>query len=1514
MSFEPETKSVKSVQFSILSPDEIRQRSVVEITKQDTYDKDVPVVKGLFDIRMGSTEMGEICGTCNQDNINCPGHFGHIELCRPVYHYHLIEYVPKILSCVCINCSKLLVNKGDELIKNIMKKSPNNRFKELYNLSQKLTRCGDENVDGCGYKQPEKYKISPMEGIQATWKDLKIDGSNSVEIKKQLLQIEQVKMIFEKITDEDCKYLGLSELWCRPEWLICSALPVPPPSVRPSVKQDNSQRMDDDLTHKLQDIIKTNNLLSTKIKNNKIDEIDNWTQVLQYHIATLIDNELSSGIKPSTHRSGRPLKSIRQRLKGKEGRIRNNLMGKRVDFSARSVITPDPNIDLDELGVPTKIAKNLTYPEIVNNINKVSLNKLLERGVNTWPCIKSIVKKGDIKLTINHNNYRDIILENGDIVNRTIMNGDYVLFNRQPSLHKMSMMAHRVKVMEGNTFRLNVSVTPPYNADFDGDEMNMHVPQSISSMCELRNIVSVNYQIISPRENKPLITIVQDTLLGINKFTKSEKITPIDINGYHYSENTNIYPISKSVDSAEYIDSTTYLNKNQLMNIICNLSTFNGILPEPSRKINPSGEDIPLWSGRDILSYILPKNLNVEFNNNSYDNNVDDPFNDILNKIIIENGHIKSGAFDKATFTKTSKGLIHTIYNDCGPFAAAEFINDLQKIVSYFLLIEGFSVGIGDIIADKSVNDEIKKIIDEKQQIDEIMQEIHLNIFENYSGQSNNMYFEAKVNGILNSILKKTGNKGLETLDQKNRAINMVNSGSKGKELNIGQMVSCLGQQNIDGQRIQDGFNDRTLPHYYKYDDSSEARGFVKNSFISGQTPQEFFFHAMSGREGLIDTACKTASTGYIQRKLVKSMEDLYVSNDLSVRSSGGNIYQFIYGEDGMDPVYIESQGLLITKLDTDKLCNKFLFGDNTDWNSILEEGIYDYENKSNKKQLQDNFNLILNHKKFLHSITDDNNINYPIDINRICKNTCFQKDMKVKSNMSPLDIIKMNNELKEKLFITNTFKNNKIIHILIDIHLNPKILITEFKILQSEYDIIYDNIYILFEKAKISPGEMVGIVAAQSIGEPATQMTLNTFHFAGVSAKSNVTRGIPRLTELLHISKNIKSPSAKIFLKDEFNTDRNRSTYVKNKLEYVILKDIVKNNQIYFDPTNSIFDTVIDEDKEMLKIYRDFSEIQKIDYQKECPWIIRFVFDKHVMLENNIVMDDIYLAFMKYENNSNIDYYLSDDNSKELIARILINGVNDGSEKENGLYDQTNIVSTFKNIMDDLLNKVVIKGIKGINNLIVTENSRTVNNKGKYEKHNEYIIETDGINLYEIFNSKYVNYIYTVSNDINEIYECLGIEAVRNVLIEEISSVCDDAGEYINSRHIELLVDTMTNKGYLTPINSQGVSKNNIGPLAKSTFENTTLQFIRAGVFGEKDNLKGVSSNIMMGQTIKSGTGFTELLLDEDKLIQGLSELDYTQNEYIEDIEENIDSLLNESDPLMDDYCNDDNFKFSFE
>ena len=1515
---EPIIKNINGIQFSIMGPDEIRNRSVVEVVKHDTYEKNIPVIKGLFDPRMGVTDMGKTCKTCGQKNIDCPGHFGHINLAKPVYHFHFINTTVKILNCVCFRCSKLLINKEDYKSKELFKKPPKVRFDEIYNICQKIKVCGghtDEDHEGCNAVQPEKYKLAGLEGINVKIGD---------ELK--IIDVEYIKNLFERITDEDAKFLGFSEQWCRPEWLICSVLPVPPPSVRPSVKQENSQRMDDDLTHKLSDIVKANNNLQKKIDSDSRKEvIEDWSKLLQYHVATLIDNDIP-GLAQAAHRSGRALKSIRQRLKGKEGRIRNNLMGKRVDYSARSVITPDPNIELDELGVPIKIALNLTFPETVTKLNIKKLTKLVRNGSQKHPGVKTIIRKdNDMKITVHEKNKNSIELELGDIVNRHLIDGDFVLFNRQPSLHKMSMMGHRVRVMKGNTFRLNISVTPPYNADFDGDEMNMHAPQSISSVAELKYIMSVNKQIISPRENKPIITIVQDTLLGINKLTNYYKIDYIvpKKSDLLYINNTNVLPIKpisgKVGSKEEIIVDASYFTKSQFMNIICNLSTFGRKIPDGNLTYKLDGTLIELWSGRQVMSYILPENLNLEMENGSGDDEID-----ITNFVKILDGIVIQGALDKSLFTKMSKGLIHTIYNDHGPERTKDLIDDLQKIVSYYLLIEGFSVGISDMIADKATNKALNNTIKKtKESINEITQELHLNIFENFSGQTNQEYFESKVNSILNKTTNETGELGLSSLDSRNRATTMIKSGSKGKAMNIAQMVACLGQQNVDGKRIPLGFNKRTLPHYTKDDDSSEARGFVENSFISGQTPQEYFFHAMGGREGLIDTAVKTSETGYIQRKLIKAMEDLKVNYDYSVRNSSDIIVQFIYGEDGMDSCFVESQPLIIMKLNTEEICKKFLFEESFNWSKILEDDIIKVMKKTKdyKKILSDNFNEILEHKYYLLKIFNnsvENNIFYPVHINRIITNLVGLNNIN-KSDISPIEIINKNNELKDKLYITDDFKNNIIMKILIDIHLSPKLLINEFRITKLQYNELLEIITKQFYKSRISPGEMVGAIAAQSIGEPATQMTLNTFHFAGVSAKSNVTRGIPRLRELLHITKNLKSPSVKIILKEKYGKDRQVCNYIKNQLEFTILRDIIVESDIYFDPNNNKYETTIEEDKEFLSIYKEFLDLEYED-DKELietnPWIIRLKFDKNIILNKGLTMEDVYLAINNYDNNNKYKFIYSDENSKVIIGRITIKEFQQLKPDKlmNGLYDQTDTISIFKDIEQDLLDNVIIKGIKNITNIVMSEESvdKLIDKEIVSEK--RWILETDGTNLSDVFISKYVDSSKTTTNDIIEIYETLGIEAARNKLIEEIRGVVEYEGSYINIRHIELLCDIMTSTGILLSINRQGINRGDSGPLAKCSFEDTTDQLIKSSLFGETDKLLGVSSNIMMGQKIKAGTNNCELLFDENKYIEELTKLSDTP-ENINFINQDIDNMF-EDDTEDEDlgYCNDDDFKFSIE
>ena len=464
-----DTENVVGVQFGIFSPDEIVRRSVVEIISQNTYDGNEPKIGGLFDPRMGVLDNGKTCRSCGQTNHGCPGHFGHYRLARPVYFIQFVEKIRDVLRCVCIRCSKLLIDKNKYA--RLSKRRGEARWKAVKEACDKVHRCGQESEDGCGTLKPNRFVTEGIARIVAEW-DI-YDGTGDKQTKtvnRQPLEVEYVLRLFKAITDEDVDFMGFSRYWCRPDWMICTVLPIPPPQVRPSVVQDNNQRSEDDLTHKLVEIIKRNKILQDLInKNDNRHNIDENTTVLQYHVATLVDNKIP-GVAPSAQRGGRPLKSLQQRIGSKEGRVRFNIQGKRVEQSARSVITGDPNISIAEVGVPMKIAMNLTRPEQVTKFNRDRLYKYVQNGADVFPGAKSVVRKDGRMISLKHVNTKEIELHYGDTVNRHLMDGDIILFNRQPTLHRMSMMGHRVRVLPYNTFRLNVLVTRPYNADFDGDK------------------------------------------------------------------------------------------------------------------------------------------------------------------------------------------------------------------------------------------------------------------------------------------------------------------------------------------------------------------------------------------------------------------------------------------------------------------------------------------------------------------------------------------------------------------------------------------------------------------------------------------------------------------------------------------------------------------------------------------------------------------------------------------------------------------------------------------------------------------------------------------------------------------------------------------------------------------------------------------------------------------------------------------------------------------------------------
>lgn len=499
-----DVKRIKSVQFGLMNPEDIKKFSVCEVSNKETFNllTGRPNDGGVNDLRMGTTDKAYKCATCNCSFEECVGHFGHIELGVPVYHIGFVEECYRILQCVCSTCGRLLLNSREKYDEVCAIKNKKQRRNKIYSMCKDVRKCefeekkeaGEQPLategtelgttdaapcrEGCGNR---KFKFRRSEPLVITamkeWNDE--DGDEEEDIPESQERnyynypASECLELFNKIPKEDCLLLGFDCVHTHPSWMLIQSLLVAPPPCRPSVAVNSSLRSQDDLTNIYKKIVDFNWEIKKQLNDNQIvTAMEDNIKHLQFYVATLMKNEMQD--KAMTKNNQRPIKSISARLKGKEGRLRGNLMGKRVDFSARSVISPDPNLEVDELGVPQTIARNLTFPEVVNKLNIERLKQLVANGPDCWPGAKMLILSDGTRKDLKYvKNRTDLHLSYGDVVERHTCDGDYVIFNRQPSLHKMSMMGHRVRVLPYSTFRLNLSVTTPYNADFDGDEMNM---------------------------------------------------------------------------------------------------------------------------------------------------------------------------------------------------------------------------------------------------------------------------------------------------------------------------------------------------------------------------------------------------------------------------------------------------------------------------------------------------------------------------------------------------------------------------------------------------------------------------------------------------------------------------------------------------------------------------------------------------------------------------------------------------------------------------------------------------------------------------------------------------------------------------------------------------------------------------------------------------------------------------------------------------------------------------------
>ncbi|MEK6937310.1 MAG: DNA-directed RNA polymerase subunit A' [Nanoarchaeota archaeon] len=844
-------KKVNSIVFGMLSPENIKKMSATKLVTPELYDKEgYPVDGGLMDTHLGIIDPGLRCKTCAGKLKECPGHFGYIELARPIIH---IKYAPVILNVLrgtCKTCSRILLdNEGISKYKEILARIEAEKGAEEARRKSKEIFTMVKNTKKCPHCNERQYVI-------------KIEKPTTFFERDKRLSPVEMRLRLEKVPEGDLILLGLNPYHARPEWGVLTVLPIPPVTIRPSITLESGERSEDDLTHKLGDIVRINQRLFENINAGAPEIIieDLW-DLLQYHITTYFDNSTVQ-VPPARHRSGQVLKTLTERIKSKEGRFRHNLAGKRVNFAARTVVSPDTEIRFNEVGIPKVVATELTIPETVTDWNKEYLKKLVEKGPGVYPGANYIVRPDGKKKKITEETKQQLIeeLENGYVVERHLVDGDIAIFNRQPSLHRMSIMCHKIKVLAGKSFRLNPSVCEPYNADFDGDEMNLHIPQGEEARAEADILMQVQTQIISPTHGKNIIGCVEDSVSGIYLLTKEMELS---------REEASQLLLSTGFENFEF-------KKEKL-------------------------------DGKEIFSALLPKDFNYIGYAKKY-TKCTQCSEGVKHKcefdtyVVVKNGQLQSGVIDSNSIGTEHGALIRALVIKYGEDITIDIIGRIFKLGIKVLLKRGFSTGIDDTDLPEELKEKIEDLLkDSDEKVNEYIEMYKKDKLEALPGKTIAETLEVRSLEILNKVRNKVGNLITENSSVINPTIIMAVSGAKGNLLNLAQMAACVGQQALGGKRIDKGYLNRTLPIFKENDLGPEARGFIRTGFKNGLLPFEFFFHAMTGRDALMDTALRTPKSGYLYRRLSNALQDLKVEYDGTVRDAKKAIVQFKYGEDNVD-------------------------------------------------------------------------------------------------------------------------------------------------------------------------------------------------------------------------------------------------------------------------------------------------------------------------------------------------------------------------------------------------------------------------------------------------------------------------------------------------------------------------------------------------------------------------------------------------------------------------------------
>ncbi|KAF5727410.1 DNA-directed RNA polymerase III subunit rpc1 isoform X1 [Tripterygium wilfordii] len=1361
-------RRIKSMQFSMFSGSDILKAAEVQVYQGRYYGSSEPIEGGLLDLRMGppnkgppnkgTGDKGWICATCHGDFAQCPGHYGYLSLALPVYNVGYLSMILDILKCICKSCSRILLEEN--LRKDYLKKMRSPKVEPLRktelmklvvkkcNTIVKCSRCGYINgkvkkgVSALGIIH-DRSKSSDENDKECRFAALS-HTKEPLSAATYMLNPVTVLSLFRKISNEDCELLYISE---RPEKLIITVIAVPPTVIRPSVLMDGSQSNENDITERLKRIIEANATLHQELleTSTALKSLASW-DTLQFEFAQYINSDVR-GV-PYHMQVTKPLSGLVQRLKGKQGRFRGNLSGKRVEYTGRTVISPDPNLKITEVAIPIHMAKLLSYPERVSCHNIEKLRQCVRNGTWKYPGAKTVRKSDNSQPHYLFMDYRKRLadeLKIGWIVDRNLEDGDIVLFNRQPSLHRMSIMCHRARIMPWRTLRFNESVCNPYNADFDGDEMNLHVPQTEEARTEALMLMGVQNNLCTPKNGEILVASTQDFLTSSFLITRKDTF---------YDRANFSLMCSYMGDGMDHID-----------------------LPTPA-----IFKPVELWTGKQLFTILLrPRaSLKVYLNLTVKEKNYSKPEKGERERetmcpndgfVYFKNSELISGQLGKATLGNGNKdGLYSVLLRDYKAHAAATCMTRLAKLSARWIGNHGFSIGIDDVQPKEKLNEEKgNTLLVNYRKCDRKIHDFNEGKLKLQPGCDAAQTLEAEISGILNKIRDLTARVCMETLHWRNSPLIMSQCGSKGSPINISQMVACVGQQSVGGHRAPNGFIERSLPHFPRKSKTPAAKGFVANSFYSGLTATEFFFHTMAGREGLVDTAVKTADTGYMSRRLMKALEDLSIQYDDTVRNASGGIVQFFYGDDGMDPAAMEGKNgfplnfdrlLMKVKATCPAKEDRFLSVDNI--SDIVEEQLSEHE-----KYLGDGCSEAF--KKSLRGFLENHL--------RESKHTieCFKK-----------------NSVGEKSEVLEEIAN--------------KIS----GVTQKQLKVFLETCFTRYRAKRVEAGTAIGAIGAQSIGEPGTQMTLKTFHFAGV-ASMNITQGVPRIKEIINGAKKISTPIITAEL--EHGDNINAARMVKGRIEKTVLGQVAKSIKIVM--TSRLASIVITLDMEIIQ-------------------------DAQLCIDANTVRESI-LQTPRINLNAECVRVL-DVYKLEVLPPKAEAG-------KSGVHFQLHSLKS-------VLPFINVKGIKSVERAVIAEKE-----KKKGEEIQRFNVLVEGNGLQDVMGTEGVDGRNTKSNHVIEVQQILGIEAARKCIIDEIKQTMECHGMSIDIRHMMLLADVMTSRGEVLGITRFGVQKMGKSILMLASFERTSDHLFSASVNGRDDKIEGVSECIIMGIPMQIGTGIIKVM-----------------------------------------------------